>query len=401
MPEWQSLFHRLLKQKDSMKHGLIKAFFAVLFLACTGVGAQIISKEEAAQVWTDAMAASFEGPIQVPLGGQATLNLPEGQVFIPQPHANRVMRVMGNPGTDDRLQGLVFPKDQAPWFMTIRFENSGYVKDDDAKDWNADELLASYKEGTETANEEREKMGVAGLEILGWAEKPVYDATTHRLAWAMSSKEKGVPDTHTINVNYNTYALGRDGYFSMNLVTELKDLPVYKPTADLLLNSLEFNAGKRYADFNANTDKVAEYGIAALIIGAAAKKLGWAAALIAWLAQPLKLAVLAAIALGAILVRWFRKKPQNTPTAADSIHVGDSTLKNELDPETIFVPYHANDHFQATVLVADPDHPTEPAPLDAAASAAAPLAGADDTPASAPSTSTNTPPTPPTPSTPA
>ena len=72
--------------------------------------------------------------------------------------------------------------------MTIHFESSGYVKDDDAKDWNADDLLKSYREGTEEANKGRTKMGVPALEILGWAEKPAYDAATHRLVWAMSSK---------------------------------------------------------------------------------------------------------------------------------------------------------------------------------------------------------------------
>ena len=38
--------------------------------------------------------------------------------------------------------------------------------------------------------------------------------------------------------------------------------------------ALNFNEGKRYADFNASTDKVAEYGLAALVAGVAAKKLG-------------------------------------------------------------------------------------------------------------------------------
>ena len=47
-----------------------------------------------------------------------------------------------------------------------------------------------------------------------------------------------------------------------------------KPTAHNLLASLDFAAGKRYADFNSSTDKVAEYGLAALVAGVAAKKLG-------------------------------------------------------------------------------------------------------------------------------
>ena len=41
-----------------------------------------------------------------------------------------------------------------------------------------------------------------------------------------------------------------------------------------LLADLDYNSGKRYEDFNASTDHIAEYGLAALIGGIAAKKLG-------------------------------------------------------------------------------------------------------------------------------
>ncbi len=77
------------------------------------------------------------------------------------------------------------------WFITVRYEEAGYVKDDDAKDWNADDLLKSYREGTEASNADRKKMGFPGMEIVGWAEKPAYNAATHRLVWAMSSKDRG------------------------------------------------------------------------------------------------------------------------------------------------------------------------------------------------------------------
>jgi len=75
-------------------------------------------------------------------------------------------------------------------------------------------------------------------------------------------------------MNYNTFALGREGYFSMNLVTDLNVLPTYKPAAHTLLDAMQFAEGKRYADFNSSTDRVAEYGLAALVVGAVGKKLG-------------------------------------------------------------------------------------------------------------------------------
>ena len=276
-----------------------------------------VRREEARKTFAAAMAAAKTGPVDVPLASQGTLKLPANYMFIPQPNATQVLNAMGNPGSDKRLQGLVFPVDKDSWFMTVRFESAGYVKDDDAKDWNADDLLKSYREGTEQANKERKTMGVPELEILGWAEKPTYDVATHRLVWAMSSKERGADAANGQGVNYNTYALGREGYFSLNLVTELSDLPKHKTHAATMLTALNFDDGKRYADFNASTDRVAEYGLAALVAGAAAKKLGFFALAFAFIAKFAKVGILAAAAIGAGLFKFFGKKKKDAEPAVD------------------------------------------------------------------------------------
>jgi len=295
-----------------MKHGFLKALLALAFIWHATAGAQAISKEESERIWAEAKAAAQAGPAQISLKVQdtvqGTLALPAGHTYIPQPHATKVLNAMGNPGNDERLQGLVFPDGDAPWFMTIRFERSGYVKDDDAKNWDVDELLQSYKDGTEAANAERKKMGVPEMEILGWAQKPTYDAKTHRLAWAMSSRDKGAAESEPQGVNYNTFALGREGYFSMNLVTDLNVLPTYKPAAHTLLDAMQFAEGKRYADFNSSTDRVAEYGLAALVVGAVGKKLGLFATLAVFLAKFWKVAVIAVVAFGGCILNWFKKR---------------------------------------------------------------------------------------------
>ena len=257
--------------------------------------------------WTEAKAAAKAGPTDIAIAGQATLHLPAGRVFIPQPQAGKLLRAMGNPGEHSELAGLVFPKGEGEWFATLRYIASGYVKDGDAKEWKADELLASYKEGTESANDERKKMGVAPLEITGWAEVPAYEATTHRLVWAMSSREKGAPADAGQGVNYNTYALGREGYLSLNFVTDLKDLPGQKPDAKALLGALEFDAGKRYEDFNSTTDHVAEYGLAALVLGVGAKKLGLLAVILAFVAKFAKIIFIAVLGLGAAFTKFFKR----------------------------------------------------------------------------------------------
>jgi len=155
-------------------------------------------------------------------------------------------------------------------------------------------------------------MGGRALEITGWAQEPTYAADTHRLVWAMKSREVGAPANEPQGVNYNTYALGREGYMSLNLVTGLDDLPKYKGEAQQLLGALEFNDGKRYADFNSSTDKVAEYGLAALVLGVGAKKLGLLAVIGAFLLKFAKIILLAVVGFGGAIMKLFGRKKSET-----------------------------------------------------------------------------------------
>lgn len=290
-----------------------KALLISLALAAAAL-AQTPAAEDPKQAFEEARKAATAGPAELPLAEKGALQLPAGHAFVPQPQAGKLMRAMGNPGSDPQLLGLVFPQGEGGgWFVTVRYEDSGHIKDDDARDWDADKLLTSYREGTDAANAERTKMGVPALEVLGWAEKPAYDAATHRLVWAMSSREKGAPAAAAQGVNYNTYVLGREGYFTLNLVTGLDELPQHKPAAHALLAALKFNDGQRYADYNSNTDRTAEYGLAALVVGVAAKKLGLLAMAGLFIAKFAKAGLLVLAMLGAAALKVFYRT--RTPPA--------------------------------------------------------------------------------------
>lgn len=276
--------------------------------------AQAPAVDEARQAFDDARQAATSGPAELPLADKAVLKLPARHAFVPQPQAGKLMRAMGNPGADPQLLGLVFPQEEGQgWFVTVRYEDSGHIRDDDAREWNADDLLESYREGTAAANQERVKMGAAALEVLGWAEKPAYDAATHRLVWAMTSREKGAPADAAQGVNYNTYVLGREGYFTLNLVTGLNELAQHKPAAHTLLAALEFKDGQRYADYNSSTDRTAEYGLAALVVGVAAKKLGLLAMAGLFIAKFAKAGLLILAMLGAAALKVYYRT--RTPPA--------------------------------------------------------------------------------------
>lgn len=293
-------------------------FFPVLWLyflavlACPAWGEDQANVSPEMQAALKAMQASRQiGPADIPLNGQAVLKLPEGYVFVPTPAASDYMRATGN-SLDAGFQGLIFPNNEEEnWLVFVDYEDSGYIKDDDAKTWNVDELLESYRKGTEEGNAERVKHGFPELEVGGWVEKPVYDPTTHRLVWSMAVNDKGDTSEKNKGVNYNTYALGREGYFSMNLATDLDAIEGFKPRAQELLASLQFNNGKNYADFNESTDKVAEYGLAALVGGIAAKKLGLLALGAAFFAKFAKLLIAGFVVFGAAIRKMFQRNSQD------------------------------------------------------------------------------------------
>jgi uncharacterized membrane-anchored protein len=256
-------------------------------------------------VWKAASEAMVHGPTTVQLKNQAQLALPAGYGFVPAKEGAALMDALGNT-TDDRFIGLVFPTaSDAQWIVTMDYEPSGYIKDDDAKEWDADDLLQNLKDGTEASNDHRRDIGVPELEVTRWVEKPAYDAQAHRLVWSAEAREKGVADQDP-TVNYNTYVLGRQGYVSLNLLTSSSTVEADKPAAHQLLEAVNFNDGMRYGDFNESTDKVAAYGLAALVGGLAAKKLGLLAAIGVGIAKFAKVIIALVVGAGAAVTKWLK-----------------------------------------------------------------------------------------------
>ncbi len=257
-------------------------------------------------------AAIIKGPTDVPIAEQAVLQLPSGFHFVPAEQARQLLEAMGNPGADN-VQGMIFPanEENAQWFIVVSLSLTGYIKDDDAKDWKADTLLAEIRKGTEAANSERRARGLPELLVDSWVEEPHYDPETHRLRWSLSSRLSD--QEKAAGVNYNTLMLGREGYISMNLVTDLASIERLKPIARNMLASLEFDPGKRYADFQAETDKIAEYGLAAIVAGVAAKKLGLLALAGVFVAKFAKVIIAAVMmAVAALGIKLGKGKTERT-----------------------------------------------------------------------------------------
>jgi uncharacterized membrane-anchored protein len=292
-------------------------FMASAVLALPSASAQTATPAEATRqaelktAWQAASNAGISGPSELTLIDQATLKLPADYFFVPKIEGQRVLRALGNVVDDTSFVGLVVGKRQNDdWLVAIRYIKEGYIKEDEAKNWNAEELLKNISEGAEQANKDRLARGFPEMQVMGWVEPPAYDASAHRLVWSLLAKHKGEPDDAPKNVNYNTYALGRDGYFSLNLLSSSDRIAGEKPVAHELLDDLRYNVGKRYEDFSATTDRVAEYGLMALVGGAVVKKLGLFALLGAFALKFAKVIILGAVAFGAGMMKFLRRKPR-------------------------------------------------------------------------------------------
>jgi len=254
-----------------------------------------------------------EGPKHFDLGHEVTLDISERYAFLERAPAAKLLEKNGNIYNDNLLGVVVGTAAEEDWFAVLRYDEEGYIKDDEAID--AKELLESIREGQNEANAERKQRGFEALNIDGWQEPPHYDKALHHLVWGLnvSSAKNGT------SVNYSTRILGRRGYVSLNLVTDPVKLNVDKPHAAALLKMTQFKGGSRYQDFNESSDKVAEYGLGGLVLagaGVGAAKLvkvgllaKFGKILIGLLIAGKKFVVVGLLALAALVKALFKRKP--------------------------------------------------------------------------------------------
>jgi len=243
----------------------------------------------------------IEGPTTVETAGNAQLVVPEGYVFLDQRETDKFLELNQNMSTGKEM--MVAPK-SLEWSAYISFAGEGYVKDDEKIDAAA--LLKALKEGTEQENVERRKRGWAPIHVAGWAVTPAYNTATKRLEWAT----KLVGDGSGEAVNFFTKILGRRGYTTVVLVASPDDLVAAEGALNKVLTGYAFKSGDTYAEWVPG-DKVAEYGLAALVLGGAAAiatKKGLWSVLASALAASWKFIAAAVVGASAWLRRVFTKK---------------------------------------------------------------------------------------------
>ena len=239
----------------------------------------------------------------------ATLHLGSEYRYLDPKETEKLLVAWGNePGND--TQGAIIPTEVDPmgdtgWAVILTYINDGHVDDSDAAEIDYDDMLKDMKAGTEEANEARQQAGYEPVSLIGWAEQPHYDAAAKKLYWA---KELRFGTSAVNTLNYDVRVLGREGVLSMNAVATMEQLGQIRSDMKPLLGIAEFNQGHRYAEYNASTDRLAEYGLGALIAGGVAAKLGLFGKLAALLLAFKKFIIVGLVAIGGLLAKLFGRK---------------------------------------------------------------------------------------------
>lgn len=246
--------------------------------------------------------------------GIAKLNVIPGFKFLDAEQSKYILHdIWGNPPREDVL-GMLFPGNSGPfsdssYAFIISYEETGYIKDADADKIDYNDMLSSIQKSEPDANKERSKQGYEPIHIVRWAQAPFYDKNRKVLHWAKELKF-GTDQENTLN--YDVRVLGRKGILSLNAVATMNELAMVKTNINKVLTIPEFTAGNKYSDFNSNTDKVAAYGIGAVVAGGILAKTGMLAVIGKFLVAAWKFIMIGIIAAIAGIKKFLGRKKQDT-----------------------------------------------------------------------------------------
>ena len=270
---------------------------------------QLTAEQEKYFAFAQQLWASLEkkhGEVKLP-NGVATLKIPDDFFYLSPGDAEKVLvDIWGNPPGQPTL-GMIFPANTTPfdegaWAVTVEYEEDGYVSDSDADKINYDELLSQMQDSTREASAVRVSEGYEAIELVGWAAPPFYEKDSHKLHWAKELKF-GDEDMHTLN--YNIRVLGRKGVLVLNFIASMEQKPLIDASLNSVLAMAEFDQGSRYEDFNPEYDKIAAYGLGALVAGKLIAKTGLFAAALIFLK---KFGVIILVGVGALLGKLFKRQ---------------------------------------------------------------------------------------------
>ncbi|MCK6601875.1 MAG: DUF2167 domain-containing protein [Bacteroidetes bacterium] len=203
------------------------------------------------------------GPGKALMGELAEITLSEHQIFGNGDDARKFL-VYNQNLTSGQEVGMVLDTVDG-WWTVFEYSDIGYVKDDEKDDLDSTAMMEAMQENMEGANEARAEQGFPKMTILGWATAPNYNPVTNNLEYAI----RGISEGSSVFINHTIKLLGRQGVMEVTLVTGPENYHQNLQPFRKSLDSFSFTSGNKYAEFREG-DKIAEYGLTALVLGGAA-----------------------------------------------------------------------------------------------------------------------------------
>jgi uncharacterized membrane-anchored protein len=199
---------------------------------------------DSAAAQPESAAASVEtlaGPVDLSLGAEARLSLPEGWHWVPKD------RLQAYFGTDGRKAGawdlgLALSPGQPQFEIRAQFEPLGAVVEP-AGPLDTAALLAKVQAAATAANLERRTEGGLETQIPGWAEEPAYDTTSKRLVWG-ERRENGAEARR----GWHARLLGKAGVLKLDAEGPADLMQLQAPLLLALFNSLSLAEGRGLTD---------------------------------------------------------------------------------------------------------------------------------------------------------
>lgn len=255
------------------------------------------------------------GQVKLPCDA-ATITVPAGMVFVPYGDARHVIEVLWRNPISTGIMGMLVPEDadfirdpaappqrlekdlnadaealpQVPqqvadedpapaapssdWALVINW-TEGHMRESQVPRSDFDAVLASMQAAMPQVNAQRRRGGgIPGIELLGWASPPRYDAARHTLVLSRriafffgNSYEPARRLDLGTQINHSAFVLGARGVLEFNAIAGEDALQDLLRASDAVLGSTQMLSGHRYEDFRPGEDPEYQGDLAARLYG--------------------------------------------------------------------------------------------------------------------------------------
>ena len=238
--------------------------FVLLASAARPLRAQVDATLMARISWT-------EGPTVGQLSDVAQVDVPEICRFTDAEGAKQFLEATREVWSGRELGVLICriaPNVDDAWFVLFTYNAIGLVRDDERTSLDPRKLLAGLRHTNDSINDLRRRQGGEGADIIGWAQRPVYDSLAHSLTWSTRLRDQGSGGGEAIS--HAVRVLGRDGAMNIDFAIDAANDEAVTALSERILRGFSFLPGHRYADWRAG-DAVSGPGLTTLIVGSSGR----------------------------------------------------------------------------------------------------------------------------------